>query len=123
MDSLYGPPQHFIEIIHVVIVTSLTDTSLTHSNVATVLSSVSVDQLVGCLLLPYSVMENIFDHCFEEKQQRDQLIHYWRNSSPYASWAWLAGQLYIEEETTALKAAKQFVQRAPGSYGSGVRTK
>ena len=103
---------HFIGVV--VIVTSLTDTSLTHSNVASLLSSVSVDWLVNFLRLSLRVSGKIFDHCTDEDQRRDQLIHYWRNTSPEASWTWLAGELYHEEETTALTAAKRFVNRAPG---------
>ena len=103
---------HFIAVL--VIVTSLADTSLTQSNVATVLSSVSVDRLDDCLLLPYRVRHKIFGHCIDEDQRHDQLIHYWRNTSSEASWTWLAGQLHSLEETTALTAAKIFVNRAPG---------
>ena len=103
---------HFIGVL--VIVTSLTDTSLTHSNVATVLSSVRVDCLKDCLRLPHSVKFKIFHHCIDEDQRRDQLIHYWRSTSHEASWMRLAGQLHYKEETTALTAAKRFVNRAPG---------
>ena len=109
---------HFIGVV--IIVTSLTDTSLTHSNVASVLSSVSVNQVVVCLCLPESVREMIFDHCKDENQQRDQFIHYWRNTSSEVSWTWLASGLHYVEETTALIAAKRFFKRVLGVYVCGM---
>ena len=107
---------HIIGVL--IIVTSLTDTSLTHSNVATVVSSVSVDRLRSCLHVPDSVKRKIFNHFIDEDQRRDQIIHYWRNTYPFheASWAWLAGRLHWCEETTALTAAKIFFKRVPGVY-------
>ena len=105
----------FIEVI--VIVISLTDPSLTHSNVATVVSSVSVDGLGNCLFLPPSVMDQIKTDVDEEEQRRDQYIHYWMSCSPYATWPWLAETLHEEGESSALRAANRFFQRAPGGCG------
>lgn len=70
--------------------------------------------LEGILYSPSSVNEKIKEYCDDVEQQRNQLVQYWRRLSPYASWSSLAGQLQRFKEQSALAAAVQYVQRAPG---------
>ena len=101
----------------------LPDTTLTHSNLSTVLNHVvDVDQLEGCLNIPDSVWRNIKDHSEDEEQLRDELVYYWRNMSPYSMnrWGLIGGQLHYFGEETALTAAKAYIQRAPGTCGCGM---
>ena len=94
----------------------LTDSSLTHSNLAAVLNTLEVGQLEYCLFSPDSVDEKIMEHCDNDEEQRNELISYWLQSSPYAldSWKWLSGRLLYWEEESALAAAKRYVHISPG---------
>ena len=101
----------------------LTDTTLTHSNLSTVLNHVvNVDRLEDCLNIPGSVGRNIKDHSEDEEQLRDELVYYWRNMSPYSMnrWDFIGGQLHYWGEETALTAAMAYIQRAPGTCGCGM---
>ena len=101
----------------------LTDTTLTHSNLSTVLNHVvDVDQLRWCLNIPDSVWRNIKDHSEDEEQLRNELVYYWRNISPYFmnGWDFIGGRLHYFGEETALTAAKAYIQRAPGTCGCGM---
>ena len=101
----------------------LTDTTLTHSNLSTVLNHVvDMDRLRNCLNIPLSVGRNIKDHSEDEEQLRNELVYYWRNISPYSMnrWDFIGGQLHRWGEETALTAAKTYIQRAPGTCGCGM---
>ena len=74
-----------------------------------VLNSVETERLKYCLAIPDCVWDKR-----DDKQQRDQRIHYWSEISPYASWTWLAGLLHYRGESVAEAAAKRYFQRAPG---------
>lgn len=106
---------------HIALQTLHTDSSLTCKNVARVLETVKVYQLEFYLYIPYDIKGKVREHCAHdgEKQRRNQLVHYWISVSPYASWSWLAGQLHLNKEESALAAAKIYVQRAPGMHGCG----
>ena len=58
----------------------------------------------------------------DEEQRRDQHVHYYITCSPYAlmEWSHIAGQLHFWGEETAERAAKDYVQRAPGTCGCGM---
>ena len=96
---------------------SLTDETLTHSNVSTVLNTVKVDRLQDCLNIPTSEWDKISG---DEQQRHDECIHYWIHVSPYTSWTYLAGELHYKGETAAVEAAKRYFQRAPGVCGCGM---
>ena len=53
------------------------------------------------------------EHCGNDEEQRNELISYWLQSSPYAldSWKWLSGRLHCHKEESA---AKRYVHRSPG---------
>ena len=100
----------------------LTDTTLIHSNLSTVLNHVvNVDKLWGCLNIPDCVWRNIKGHS-EDEEQRDELVYYWRNISPYSMnrWGFIGGELHYWGEETTLTAAKAYIQRAPGTCGCGM---
>jgi hypothetical protein len=102
----YSPPCPYF--------TLLTDSSLTHLNVSTVLSSVSVEWVGACLWIPLSVWDKIRAHSESEEERRNRLVDWWLKTSPYASWQWLSGWSHYFEEETAVSAAKRYFQRAPG---------
>ena len=96
----------------------LTDTSLTHSNLSKVLSPVATHDLWTCLDIPEDVRLRIAGDCGDdEEQRREQYIHYYITCSPYAllGWSHIAGELHYGKEEIAERAAKDYVQRAPGT--------
>ena len=95
------------------------DTTLTHRNLSTVLNDVNTGTLEKCLNIPFGVEEKIRQHSKNEEQQRDECVYYWKNISPYSliGWSFLGGQLYWLEQEAALRAAKEYIQRDPGTYG------
>ena len=97
------------------VLASLTDASLTDSSVASLLNTVAF-QLYRCLNIPCSVDMKIRGCCDDKQHQRNQLVQYWWNVSPYASWSFLAGQFHFLKEESALAAAKKYVQRVPGAH-------
>ena len=100
----------------------ISDTSLIHSNLTKVLSSVATRDLRYCLDMPESVSKRIFSDCGNDgEQKREQRIHYYIICSPYAllGWSHVAGQLHYWGEETAARAAKYYVQRVPGTCGCG----
>ena len=102
---------------------NLTDSSLTHSNLTKLLSSVDIDDLYDLLNIPAHVSGRIERDCgYDEEQIREQHIHYYITCSPYAllGWSHIAGRLHYEGEETAERAAKDYVQRAPGTCGCGM---
>ena len=80
--------------------------------------------LGDCLDIPRSVSGRIDVDCGDDEEQRqEQQIHYYITCSPYAliGWSHIAGELHYEGEETAERAAKDYVQRAPGTCGCGMR--
>ena len=96
----------------------LTDSSLTHSNLAAVMETVEERWLQACLRVPVSVQEKLWQQCDNDEERRNELINWWLQSSPYAldSWKWLSGQLLGWKEESALAAAKRYVHQTPGTY-------
>ena len=94
----------------------LTDSSLTHSNLAAVLETVEVGRLRDCLRVPFSVEGKLRQQCDNDEERRNELISWWLQSSPYAldSWKWLSGQLLRYGQESALAAAKRYVHQTPG---------
>jgi hypothetical protein len=102
---------------------SLTDTTLTHSNLSTVLNHVvDMEDLMRYLSIPFSVERKIIEHSVhkDEEQQRAEYIHYYLKSSPFAMWGWgyLGGELHFWGEEAALAAAKAYIQRVPGKLST-----
>ena len=81
-----------------------------------------MDNLMNCLNIPDNVQGKIREHSKSKGQQRDECIHYWRNISPYSKigLGFLGGQLHYYEQEAALRAAKEYIQRAPGTCGCGM---
>ena len=73
--------------------------------------------------IPYIVSVRIERDCGDdEEQRRKQHIHYYITCSPNALMGWnhIAGRLHLYGEETAERAAKEYVQRAPGTCGCGM---
>ena len=73
--------------------------------------------------IPGGVSGRIVDDCGDdEEQRREQYIHYYITCCPDAlmGWSHIAGQLHYWGEETAERAAKDYVQRAPGTCGCGM---
>ena len=64
-----------------------------------------------------SVMKNIKQYCNSEEDRVDEIIHYWRSTSPKASWDWLIGWLHYFEyyDKVALIFARKFVHQVKGT--------
>ena len=77
---------------------------------------------MNCLDIPLSMRGKIREHCKDEEQQREECIYYWMNVSPDSmiGWGMLGGWLHCYGEEAALRAANEYIQRAPGTYGCGM---
>ena len=76
-----------------------------------------------CLDIVAHINSRIDNNCGDdEEQRREQHIHYYITCSPFAfmGWSHIAGQLHYWGEETAERAAKDYVQRAPGTCGCGM---
>ena len=76
-----------------------------------------------CLNIPGGVSIGIDRDCGDdEEQRREQCIHYYITCSPDAlmGWSHIAGNLHFEGKKTAERAAKDYVQRAPGTCWCGM---
>ena len=103
-----------VSVVHVYPFLPLSDSSLTHRNLAAVLETVEVGwQLEDCLKVPLSVW---MQQCDNDEERRNELISWWLQYSPYAldSFKWLSGRLLWLEEESALAAAKRYVHQIPG---------
>ena len=69
------------------------------------------------LLVPESVMKNIKQYCDSEEDRVDEILHYWRSTSPKVSWDWLIGWLHYFEyyDKVALILARKFVHHVIGT--------
>ena len=96
-----------------------TDPTLTHANISTVMATVPLedDELgMSVLLVPGNKCEEIHQQSSSAAQERERLIHYYLNYSPYASWSHLAGRLYRRQHHDALSATRKFIKREPGEF-------
>ena len=77
---------------------------------------------MDCLFIPASVQGKIREYRGGKEQQRDECIHYWRNISPYSmiGWGFFGGWLHYFGQEAALRAANEYIQRAPGTCGCGI---
>ena len=77
---------------------------------------------MDCLSIPRSVQEKVREHSKDEEQQREECIYYWMNVSPYSmiGWGVLGGELHFYGQEAALRAANEYIQRAPGTCGCGM---
>ena len=77
---------------------------------------------MDCLDIPTSMRRKIREHSKDEEQQREECIYYWMNVSPDSmiGWEFLGGWLHCFEEEAALRAANEYIQRAPGTCGCGM---
>ena len=77
---------------------------------------------MNCLSIPQRVREKIREDSKDEEQQREECIYYWMNVSPYSmiGWGVLGGWLHYRGEEAALRAANEYIQRAPGTCGCGM---
>ena len=84
-------------------------------SVSGVVSTVKqMSALQSCFDVPPGKMKEIEQSTPDEAQRREQIMKYWLSYSPFASWEWLAGSLYYNQEERALKAVKPFVRTNPG---------
>ena len=91
-----------------------TDPNLNVKTLMSLLSTVSVDSLKLCLLIPPSKSMEIQQKIKAEGDQRQTLIQWYLDCSPIADFTGLAGMLYYWEETSALDQVKRYVQTVPG---------
>ena len=70
------------------------------------------DRLGQCILeVPESKRDEIRQ---QRSNYREAVVDYFIKYSPFASWGWLAGELYHWEEHEALSAIMLFIKRTPG---------
>ena len=87
--------------IHTIVSLFSTDPTLTHANISTVTATVPAsvpleDDELGWMVLrvPDSKCKEIHQQSSTVAKERERLIHYYLNTSPFASWSCLAGRLY-----------------------------
>ena len=66
------------------------------------------------LLVPYSIQNEIRRKASTSADFREGAIEYYFQYSPRATWAQLAGLLYLWEYGEALAAARRLIKRTPG---------
>ena len=66
------------------------------------------------LYISRHVAQMIRENCVDEEEQKNQLVQYWIDFSPYASWSILGGRLLWLEEHPALEVARNFIKTRPG---------
>ena len=66
------------------------------------------------LLVPHSIWDEIRGKTSTSANLREGAIEYYVQYSPRATWAKLAGELYLGECGEALAAARRFIKRTPG---------
>ena len=76
-------------------------------------ASVKEDQLGFILPFPKSKLQEMGLREIRQ-QDRETVIDYFIKYSPYASWTWIAGQLYHLEKHEALSAVKKFIKGTRG---------
>ena len=93
----------------------IVDTSLTRGNVAQILEYTHTPaELFFCYYISTYVTHIIGENCVNKEEQKNQLVQYYVDFSPYASWSRLGGRLLWLEEYTALEVAKKFIKAKPG---------
>ena len=73
-----------------------------------------MDTLKPCLLIPHSKSMEIEQKSKAEGDQRQTLVQWYLDYSPFADFIGLAGRLYFLKETSALDQVKRYVQTVPG---------
>ena len=91
-----------------------TDPNLNVKTLMSLLSTVSVDTLKPCLLIPFSKSREIQQKIKTEGDQRQTLIQWYLDCSPFADFTDLAGRLYFLKETSALDQVKRYALTVPG---------
>ena len=91
-----------------------TDPNLNAKTLMSLLSTISVDSLGYCLLIPPGKRTEIQEKSKTEGYQRQTLIQWYLDYSPFADFTDLAGMLYSLKETSALDQVKRYVQTVPG---------
>ena len=66
------------------------------------------------LQVPNSIQKEIREKTSTSSDFREEAIEYYAQYSPRATWAELAGRLYLYECNEALAAARRFIKRTPG---------
>ena len=92
------------------------DPSLTCSNVQAALRTVDEERLDKFILKGPRPMKKELKEQSVDDNYRDQLITPYLQSSPFASWDHLAGQVLRLEERAALEEVRQFLQPEEGEY-------
>ena len=73
-----------------------------------------MDYLEACLQIPPSKRSEIQQRSKTEGYQRQTLVQWYLDCSPFADFTDLAGELYSMKETSALDQVKRYVQTVPG---------
>ena len=95
------------------------DPTLTHVNISTVTATVPLeDDELGWMVLrvPDSKYKEIHQQSSTATEERERLIHYYLNTSPFTSWNHLAGRLYHGQHHDALSAVRRFIKTEPGEF-------
>ena len=93
---------------------SLTPHILLHA-VSTVRQFWNIGGLLGCLGVPYSMMDDILSYSSEEEKRLARL-QYYLQTVPGVSWGRIAGVLWCMEEHTALDIVRQYLPHKLGEY-------
>ena len=105
--------------VHTIVSLFSTDPTLTHANISTVTATVPLehDELgLTVLGVPERKCKEIYRQSSTAVEERERLIHFYLNISPYASWSHLAGRLYRTQHHDALSAVRRFIKTEPGEF-------
>ena len=91
------------------------DHSFTCQNISMVTATVDDRKLAGLILqVPYSIQMEIRREVDTSADFRKEVIEYYVQYSPQATWDELAGKFYRWEYGEALAAARRFIKRTSG---------
>ena len=90
------------------------DASLSLHNVLDVVKTVDTETLEDVLLVPDRKRDTVAENSTSDEEIREKFVKYFLQTSPFASWEDLGGELLFYECNAALQATKTYIKREEG---------
>ena len=98
----------------------LSDASPTLPKVLAAMRTVSLRRLESVLAVPNTKRDEVRRQSASDEERREGLVKYYMDTSPYASWEDLGGQLLRWEEEAALEEVMVHIKPTEGEYGVSI---
>ena len=93
------------------------DASLTLPKVLAAVRTVDVETLEDVLEVPLAKRSEVEQQSASVEERREELVKYYMDTSPYASWEGLGGELLYWGEDAAIEEVKVHIKPTEGEYG------